>query len=488
MPHKTSVQQLLEFLTAYRSYIIFGVVIITGAWWFVFNSNGEHLEILTVKRAPFEAHISVSGKVVAAREVELGFSQSGRVAHVYATVGKKVSTGTLLAEVENGDLVATIMQKQATLDKLEEGTRSEEIAVKETALSNSELSLFETIRDAYRAGDDAVRQATDQYINNPRTTPTLNFSTTDAQLSIDIAQKRIALEDALTDWRLRIDGDASATTLAPLSKQHLITINNYLETHSVVLAHAITNTTVTSSTISGYAADVASAKNSITTALSALVKAESARASAEKDLALARAGSRSSDIAAARADVMSARAQLTKTRITAPFAGTITRVDLEQGEVAQAGTAVISMIGGSFQIESFVPEVNIAALVIGDEAKVLLDAYGTSVPFKATVIAIDPAETIREGISTYKTTLQFTTSDERIRSGMTADISIITERKPDAIVIPLGATTKRGDTTYLKIFENGVVSEREVETGLTSLGQVEIVSGLSEGESIVLNP
>ncbi len=142
----------------------------------------------------------------------------------------------------------------------------------------------------------------------------------------------------------------------------------------------------------------------------------------------------------------------------------------------------------SFLIESYIPEIAIADVAVGDTAQVYLDAYGQNVPFDARVSLIDPAETERDGISTYKTTLQFISPDERIRSGLTANMTISTEHKANALVIPQGALIRRGEDTFVKLLIDEELVERQVTTGLSSVGHIEIVSGLSAGDILVLNP
>lgn len=486
----------MKFLTDTLAYVrihpfiwILAVVVIGFGTWFALGRQDGNAETITVTKAPFEAQVSISGKVVPSHDVELGFSQGGRVAHVYVTVGKKVAAGAILAETENGDVHADVLQKQAKLAQLKEGTRSEELAVKETAVKNADATLRTAIEDAYRASDAAVHNTADPLFSNPRTMPVLNFTTTNSQFSIDAIALRSTLDSVLNAWRDDIDADTiDIGMLAIRSQENLIRVNNFLAKCNTALNAALTNSTFTANIITGYIADIATARTSVNTAVSAVTTDTATLLTAEKNLTLARAGSRATDIVVAQADVMSAQAQLAKTHIVAPFSGTVTRLDIEQGEIAQTGTSVVALIGGTFQIEAYVPEVEIAALKQGDTASVYLDAYGKDIPFAATIIAIDPAETVREGISTYKTTLQFIVPDDRIRSGMTANILITTERRESAIVIPLGAVTHRDDKSYVKIKEGKETTEREVTLGAASVGQVEVVSGLNEGDAVVLNP
>jgi len=102
------------------------------------------------------------------------------------------------------------------------------------------------------------------------------------------------------------------------------------------------------------------------------------------------------------------------------------------------------------------------------------------------VVKIDPAETIIEGVATYKTTLQFEKSDGRIKSGMTANIDISTDKRENVLVIPQRAVVSEGAGKFVMV-DNGTSNpeKRKIETGLRGIdGNIEVISGLSEGEKI----
>ncbi len=144
---------------------------------------------------------------------------------------------------------------------------------------------------------------------------------------------------------------------------------------------------------------------------------------------------------------------------------------------------------GTFEIESYVPEVSIAQIKLEDVARISLDAYGDSVLFDAKVVSIDPAETIRDGVSTYKVKLQFGDKDDRIKSGMTANVSIVIFNKPNVIVIPGGAIFNKDGKKFVQIKSDNKISDQEIVLGdVSSLGQTEIVSGLKDGDMVILNP
>jgi RND family efflux transporter MFP subunit len=231
----------------------------------------------------------------------------------------------------------------------------------------------------------------------------------------------------------------------------------------------------------------------ITTAATTVNSTQSALALTQLDLKLAQAGYTKQQIAAQEATVKQARAAVTnsyallaKTAITAPISGTIAKIDAKAGEIINANAPAISIISeNDFQIKANITEIDVAKISIGDRANVTLDAYGNDAVFDVIVTAIDPGETIIEGVPTYKTTLQFTKEDERIKSGMTANVNILTETRESVLAIPQKyAHTKNGATT-VNVLENGATKPATIKLGLKSAdGWVEILEGLNEGEKI----
>jgi len=158
------------------------------------------------------------------------------------------------------------------------------------------------------------------------------------------------------------------------------------------------------------------------------------------------------------------------------------------GEAVSINVPVAKVISASgFEVEVNIPEADIAKVKLGDKSKVTLDAYGDDALFEAEVVSIDPAETIIEGVATYKTTLQFSEKDDRIKSGMTANLDILTAERHSVIAIPQRAViTKDGQKTVRLLGDNNEVTEVNVQTGLRgSDGKIEILSGVNEGDKVI---
>ena len=180
----------------------------------------------------------------------------------------------------------------------------------------------------------------------------------------------------------------------------------------------------------------------------------------------------------------------TNNRIFAPVSGTIAKVILKQGEVAQPGMTVLEILPEeSFQIEMFVYEADIGNLEIGDSAKFEIVALPKK-EFEGTIIEIEPASTIINGVVHYRVLINPETElPIWIFPDMTVDIRIISILKEDILLIPDSAITHKNGKDYVRIMgENGKIEEREIVAGIRSSGRMtEITEGLEEKEKILID-
>jgi RND family efflux transporter MFP subunit len=256
------------------------------------------------------------------------------------------------------------------------------------------------------------------------------------------------------------------------------------------------NSGVDQTTIDGYASILNTALSSFNQAYTSITTAETNvkasknaldEANSNYNVKLSGASKEALMEAKARAD--QANAILAKNKIVSPISGILTKSEPNIGEYVNAGQIVFSVISNDlFKIEANVPETDISKISIDNKARVTLDAYGDETIFDATVMSIDPAETIIEGVPTYKITLVFDKNDPRIRSGMTANIKITSRTKDSALSIPTSTINGTdGNKTVKKLTANKKSFETvKVTTGLKSSdGFVEILSGLNAGDFIV---
>ncbi len=506
-----------------KKTLIIGVVLVAVVIIIISLVSGgkeKQSEVVAVELGDVVEEVSVTGKVVPTRSIDLAFEKSGRISRIYPVVGEKVDRGAILVRLEGADLwaevekaAATLKSAEANLMELKNGARPEEVSVKQAELDKAKQDLNNYFRatkdllnDAYAKADDAVRTKTDDLFSDDDTSnPKFTFTVLNMQAKIDVESMRYYAGHYLDEWRVELQQlDDNATidefTTAILSgKQKLSYIRDYLTRtlDALDVAEGITATT-----ISGYKANVYTARTNVNSSYASISSQEQAISSQkitvqkiESELALIRAGSTAEQMAdeEAKVEQMQAslayyRAQYGKTILTAPFSGVVTKIIEEEGNIISANSPVLSIIGaGNFDIEAYITESDIAKVKVGDTAKVTLDAYGRGVVFDAVVSGIDLSETVLEGVATYKTKIRFTEDDARIISGLTADVDILTNKRLGVLSVP----TRNIETEDGKYFVwkaiNGDSERVEITVGLKgSDGKTEITGGLSEKDSIIV--
>jgi len=498
--------------------IIILVVVVGG--YFIFRGDGDPAyNFAVVEKGNLTQEVSVTGNVKPAQDVDLAFEKGGRIAEIYVKVGERVSAYETLVVLDTSEISAKLAQakaslanEQANLDQYLGGTRQEEIDIKKTELKKAEQdlknyydSVLNVIYGGYNKSDDAVRAQTDEMFLNDESFPVLSFNTA-AQAKISAESQRSSLSTILDTWLKEINfltADSSESVLdnsLVKAKANLIVVRNFLD----VMMDAVNNSTsLSQTTVNSYKTNISTARTNISTAISSINTQEQSIASQkitveriQNELDLALAGKTPGEIEAQKAKVEQAKAsvldyesQLGKSFLRSPINGVVAKQEAKVGQIAVANAVMVSVISSSgFQIETNVPEADVAKIIVGNEAKVTLDAYGNDAVFKTRVVKIDPAETMIEGVSTYKATLEFEEEDERIRSGMTANIDIITSQKDNVLTLPYRAISINDSGKFVSILDaEGNLSDKKIETGIRGIdGKIEIVSGLNEGDEVVI--
>ena len=492
-------------------YIIAVVVIVAVAVYFILVNKAPVEQTLVIHPADFVSTVSVSGKVVAVQNADLGFDQSGRISSINVKVGDIVKAGATLASTDSADIRANILQKQAALDReraklaaLHAGNKPEEVAVYQQKYDDAGTAFVIAMKSAYLQTEDAIKNKADSlFTNGDSVNPTLNVTTQSDTEKKSVEWERTVLRDKLTAWKnalslVSVDSSpvAAITKVKSITADSLLSVKSFYDhLGSIVSNLSPGNSGLLQAAIDTYKATVSAGAQGAATAASLEQTADANWSSARDALILIKSGSTVQDIdaqlatiRAAEADLQNVQAQLTKTKVVAPFDGIVTKMDTKVGEIISPAMSEISMMSdGAFQIESYVPEINIAAIVLDDHAKVTLDSYGEDVPFAATVMSIDPAETVRDGVSTYKIKLQFGQSDARIKSGMTANVIITTSEIPSTITVPQGIIVNKGGQKFVTVKRGGVNIDVPVSTGgISTLGQINVTSGLNDGDIVII--
>ncbi len=528
--------------------IVSAAAIIIGSYFAyqaIFGKKDLDYSIVLVAKGEVIQNVSVTGTVIPAKQIELQFENQGKIKSIEVKIGDNVQTGYVLVRLDASELNAQLQANQAALgiaqaklDQIFAGNRPEDIQVYKTAVINTEVEIenkeqalidietdadndldeayedaLDIIKTAYTSADRALLitfsrirkeyfngtsqlasnvkekeniaqndlSTAEDYLNTAESDPSHN----NIDNALDEMKSAItSIRNALAYIRAALDDPSVSNSVSSSDETSIDTERSNIDTELVNLTSA--EQTINSTKITN--------QNSINTAESNLETAKTALEKAQNELALRQAGPRESDIDLAQAQVRQARAnvsqvqaKINKTILRSPTAGIITSMQGEQGEIASVNSTIISMISsGSFQIEANVSETEVSKVKLWDRVEMTLDALGPDEEFFGQIIKIDPAETIVSGVIYYKITSIFDGEDERIKPGMTVNLDIQTDKREDVLYLPYYLIKEKNGDKYVLILENDEIKEKVIETGIEGENSVEIIKGLSEGESVVI--
>ena len=234
------------------------------------------------------------------------------------------------------------------------------------------------------------------------------------------------------------------------------------------------------------------------------------------DLENARAGYGASQEGVRQAQAMLSQAQtdLSHTTIVSPIDGKVVQLNAHEGEVVVTGTmnnpaSVIAVIADLSEIlaEADVGETEVVGIKVGLPAKIKVDAVPDK-EYVGHVVEIGSSATTRAGAAGmryFKVKTAISNTDDRLRPGMTAQVSIITQSEPNAVAVPIQSVVervppkpgaKKTDTVdenapkkkYVFVVKGNVAKMTEVATGISDTTRVAITSGLKPGDQIATGP
>ncbi len=505
---KTKAKKFIKEQPRTASGIGFAVLLALGVLIYLFFVSAvlPPYDFYTVVKTDVTETVVAQGTVKPASSVDLAFPKSAVISGVYVKEGDVVTRGTVLSTLANSDLRASLSQVQASydaekakLDAMESGDRPEDLAMKQTSVATAKNVLIDRIHNAYTVSDDAVHNQTMLLFLNPRSAnPSLTFSFPDMALKIAIEGNKKDLELSLTSWKDSLSGiDAGGNPIsggyADVATKNLRAVSSHLDSLATALAEATPDSATTASILAQYRSSVSLARANVNAAASSLVLAIQSESNAESALTLASAGSTPGDLEAERARVNQALAvvqsvevSIGQTALVSPIDGIITRVDAKVGAVASANVPLVSVISqGKYQVDTFVSQIDIGKLSVGQNANITLDSEGSSVIFPASVVYVGSGNTPVAGAASYKVTLEFTNTDARVKQGMNANIVIPTKSKISVLAVPRGAILSSNGENYVQIKNGQALLKQKIKTGIIGdTGLVEVLSGVAVGDQV----
>ena len=522
--NKNVLEVLLGWVGKFK-YILFIILlaVISAIVYFKFikNENTNTEEYIVIAKN-LEEGISLTGRVQASNEANLSFEKTGIVRKVLVISGQKVSIGQTLATLSGDDDFGRVQEAQASLasqkallEDLTTGARTETLDNKRAALSKAQNDLAQayknagdSIKNAAISGNTYVRDnLASSFSGNLINGYKINTNTCDSIAESNVNSLRAEAERALIEIEKNVNEypiyenntNRQNEILQNTKNIQIKRINDYLDAlKNLFSLQCVTSNLAYDSTrlsVSTARSSWSSVSTDLSLKLNLIDTAKTNIEQAKNDLQLAESGEKSEKIKQQEANVKAAAARLTqanaesnKNVLRAPFSGIITNVDVKLGELVSPGGKSISLISANnFEIESKVSEVDVTKLKVGDKTSVSFDTYGSDEKFEATVSNISPAGIISDGVPTYKTIFTFVEKDERVRSGMTANIDVVTNVKENIISVPAKFIKTDKDKKTVTVKTSDKKNEiRIVKLGTRGInGDVEISEGLNQNDVII---
>jgi HlyD family secretion protein len=384
----------------------------------------------------------VLGTVLPARRIKLSFGAGGPVQVLYVQVGQEVRVGDLLAELDDTDLELdrreaeeALALAQARLEKTRAGPREQEVAVAEAECRRAQAQ-YEALLAGARPEEIASAQA-DHRASLARYEQVAAGA--DEQ---DLIVGRAALEKAeialnraqaaydLVAWRPDLEASPQAVALHEATVDYEAARGQYDRLASLPTQAELQEAKAQAARAEAQLKLLRAGPTEEEVAASA-----SAIAIAEAQWELAKTGPRGEDVTVAEAQVRQAHTALeradlalSRTRLVAPFDGTVGAVYRSPGEWAGQGVPVVELLDtGRWWVETRnVGELNIGRVEVGQEALVRVIAFRDRELY-GQVVAISPVAVVQQGDTTYTVFVELAPTDLNLRPGMNAEVEIETE-------------------------------------------------------------
>ena len=185
-----------------------------------------------------------------------------------------------------------------------------------------------------------------------------------------------------------------------------------------------------------------------------------------------------------QARAASARTRLDKTRIRAPFAGVIGLRNVSVGDYVNVGQELVQLVRlDPIELDMRVPEVVLSSLAVGQDVLFGVDSFRDE-RFQAKVVAIAP--TVEAGGRSVAVRASLANPDLKLRPGMSARARITLSTSGQALLVPEEAIWPNGEQKAVFVVNQGKASLVPVTLGMRLPGQVEVTSGVKDGDEIVV--
>lgn len=497
-----------------RKKIIYGIILVLivflGIMIFKPKDNSANITTDTARVMNLKQTILATGQVTSNTDLDLSFFSSGVVRSIKVKIGDEVREGQILATLDQGNELASLTSArgavaaaEAKYKRILDGASREEIKLAQVALENAKLDYERVksqqatlVKSAYKNLLNSTPEALPKNGGSDYTAPTISGNYTKETEGQIFISTYYSGSGSKFDLGGIIQGGGNVTTTIP---QPLGDSGLYINFPSTTLSNTREWVIdIPNKKASNYITNENAYKAALKTEESVLGTAQALISQREAELSLKQSAARPAELDLAKADILSAQGQFQSasanfehTILRAPAKGTITKIDVKIGELAQALKSIMTLEDvRNIYLEANINEANITSIKTGDIVDITFDAFGSEKVFKGNILKIEPSSTVISGVVNYKVTANVISPPD-LRPGMTANMTILAEEKNNVLVVPSRAIMKdKTNKKTVRLVTNSktkTFEEVDVTTGMEGDGGLtEILSGLSANDEVVV--
>ncbi len=518
-----------------------------------------------VQKGTLIVSITGSGQTSVSNQVDVKPKASGDIIYVGIKNGQEVKAGMLLAQIDSRDAQKTVRDAEVSLEsakislqKLVQPADELSVIQSENTLARAKESKQNAQADLAKAYGDGFNTIANAFLDLPgvmtglidmffKNIPTLGnewyiswyanrvgsgdrdkvgIYKIDVNNAYDLARKdydnsfalyktvsrnsdSTDIEEAILDTynTTKVIADAVKT-----SSNYVDFVNDSMQKSNFDIPAIIATHKVV---LSGYTAktnthllNLLNIKKMIEDSKQAIVNADRTIAENTGSLAKLKNGPDPLDIESSKLSVkqrenalLDAKEKLADYFIRAPFGGVVAKINVKKGDPVSGSTVAAILITKQKIAEISLNEIDVAKVKAGQKATLTFDAI-PDLTITGQVAEVDAVGTVSQGVVTYTIKIGFDTQDDRVKTAMSVSAAIITEAKPNVLLVPNSAVKSQGGMSYVEIVEgedkntalsansSGVILKnptrrQSVEIGASSDEFTEIAGGPKEGDLVV---
>jgi HlyD family secretion protein len=483
--------------------LIYGVYYI-----FIKNKTNTETRYVTevVKKGNVTATVTGTGQVEALDTLDLKPKTSGDITYIGVKVGDSVKKGKLIATIDSRDAKLALENAKITLEKLVSGPDSLTLLQKNNSLTKSYNDGWNTVSSFNTDMNSMIDEVYNIYSSGFLSYKNTSLLSSSGKEKVALAEKGYYDAKNSFDSVNKLYKSLSRSS----SKEEIKNLINKSYEASIVIENSVKNTETVFNYVVNYL-DYQTDSNAISTKtdinswltssknyVSSLLSISDSLNENTQSLEEFLIGADELDIRSAQLTVENKKAAYNDCFVYAPFDGTIAALTVSVGE--PSGSSIGTLITKNKLATISLNEVDIAKIELGQKVTLTFDAV-ENLTITGKVAEIDSIGTVSQGVVTYVVKINLDTGDNLIKPGMSVSATIITDIVQDVIVVPNSAVKSKNGLSYVDVFDYELIvdatgtlgslsstppKQNEIEAGLIDDNNTEIISGLKEGDIIVI--